>query len=215
MNLISQHPNEDILLDYHNGRLPITHNIVIAAHIELCAHCRKELRFYDEIGGVLLEEAEMVPMNDDALDLALARIERPYENEVEKPLPQFLEGFELPNAIKALEFKNRYYAAPGVWLCEIDMPKQDQNKAYLMHVKAGMQMPLHDHRGKEFTMVLKGHLSDSKSDCFVGDFMDAEAGFAHSPMIENDDDCLCIIACEDKIIPQTLLGKMLQPFARI
>lgn len=219
MSLISHHPDETMLLDYHHGRLKSGQNLLVSAHAELCAHCRDHLRLFDHIGAALIEETPSVAMSEDALELALARIERPEEEvaPVSKPapLPSYLYGIELPETLKRTRFKPRYWGAPGVWMARVDEPKDGRTLTYLMHVKAGMAMPVHDHQGLEMTLVLKGTFRDHNGSYGVGDCMSCDQGDHHAPAIAAGEDCLCLITALAPIQPKTVLGRLLQPFARI
>lgn len=216
MNSVHHHVSEDLLWDYHRGALPLGLHLTVSSHLELCPHCRAEASLFDIIGGALLNDVEGVELSDNALDLALARIERPEEpaKMAAKSQPAFLTGFDLPEALRA-RIKDRYWAAPGVWIAPIytdDAPKG--SKTYLMHVKAGMTMPEHTHRGPEVTLVLKGRFSDRYGEYNQGDFALCADEHSHSPAIL-DEDCLCLIWQESAIVPKTMLGRLLQPFARI
>lgn len=215
MSKIDFHPDDEVLMDYYQGKLSKSHCFVISAHIEMCNECRDELSLYDAIGGEFLEKTDPISLSEDALSLALARIDRPYETiDKKNEIDAFLNGLSLPKSIANLKFKNRYWAAPGVWIAKVDH-SDDNSEAYLMYAQKGMQMPNHDHGGSELTLVLQGSLEDENGKFYRGDLMKANSGYCHSPLIGNDIDCLCFIASEKPIIPKTLLGKMLQPFARI
>lgn len=215
MNSVHHHPNEDLLLSYHKGELPFAHSIVIGAHIENCPYCQKELSLLDEIGASYFDKEDEIALDDNALDLALARIERPCENVPEFKKPNYFGETELPSIVKSLGLKKRYWAAPGVWIAPIDIESDKDGMAYFMYAKKGLEMPRHMHDGLEFTQVLSGSLSDHSGNYKVGDFMSAEGEYDHSPLIGSDEDCLCIIATEKPIKPLTIVGKLLQPFARI
>lgn len=217
MNTVHHHVSEDLLWDYHRGALPAGLRLTVATHLELCPHCRADAAVFDAVGGALLDDIEGVAMSDNALDLALARIERPEEpaKPVAKPQREFLAGFDLPDTVNAAHVKARYWAAPGVWMAPIhvdDAPKG--SKTFLMHVKAGMTMPEHTHRGPEVTLVLKGRFSDVYGEYSKGDFALCADEHSHSPAIL-DEDCLCLVWQQAAIVPKTWLGKLLQPFARI
>jgi len=98
---IGHHPAEDMLWDYYRGALKPGLGLVVRSHLDLCPHCRGDIALFDAIGGAMLDKAEGVAMADNALDLALARIERP-ETPVVAPVkaprkaPAFLDGVELP-----------------------------------------------------------------------------------------------------------------------
>jgi putative transcriptional regulator len=217
MNSVHHHVTEDLLWDYHRGTLPLGLSLTVATHLELCPHCRAEAAVFDAVGGALLDDIEGVEISDSALDLALARIERPEEpvRSVARSQHEFLAGFDLPDTVTAAPIANRYWAAPGVWMAPVyfdDGPKG--SKTFLMHVKAGMTMPEHTHRGPEVTLVLKGRFSDVYGEYVKGDIAVCADEHCHSPAIL-DEDCLCLVWQQAAIVPKTLLGKLLQPFARI
>ncbi|EGF92106.1 transcriptional activator chrR [Asticcacaulis biprosthecium C19] len=219
MSSPNHHPGDDLLWDYHRGALAPGLALAVRTHAETCAHCRSDFKLFDAMGGAMLEEMEGVAMSDNALDLALARIERPETDEVVAPphLPAFLEGFELPESLKSVKIKDRYWAAPGVWMAPIVLegaPKAQ--KTYLMSVRSGLQMPEHTHRGREITVMLRGRFRDHKGSYGPGDFaMCDESDQRHTPAMEGDDDCLCLVFQEGPIVPQSFVAWMLQPFAGI
>lgn len=215
---VNHHPGEELLWDYYRGALPAGKALLVRTHLELCVHCRADLKLFDSIGAAMLEDVEGVPLADNALDLALARIERPGEAPVmpvSAPLPAFLQGFELPPGVREAATRGRYWAAPGVWMAPVDTGTGTWAKTFLMFVKAGMTMPEHTHRGLEMTLVLKGRFSDKNGDYALGDITCCDDDICHSPAIAADEDCLCLVYQEAPIIPKTWLGKVLQPFARI
>lgn len=220
MSTAHYHPGEDLLWDYYRGAMTPGLALVVRTHLEMCGECRADMALFDGIGAALMDEVDGVAMSETALDLALARIERP---EGETPVvktpgrrPAFLEGFELPETLKSAVIKDRYWAVPGVWMAPVDVgPAPKGTKTYLMFVKAGMTMPQHTHRGVETTVVLKGRFSDHNGDYRVGDMAVCTAEDSHAPAIAADEDCLCLVWQDGAIIPQTWLGRVLQPFARI
>lgn len=222
MSSVNHHPSEDLLLDYHRGALAPGLELVVRTHVAGCDHCRRELKLYEAIGGVMLEEIEGVALSDNALELALARIERPRAGWPEEPAvrepvrrPAFLEGFELPDSLKDIAVSARRWVAPGVWLAPVEVGPQPKGaKTYLMFVRAGMIMPEHTHRGRETTVVLHGHFRDHKGEYRPGDFACCDEADCHAPDIW-EVDCLCLIAQEEAIVPKTWLGRLLQPIARI
>jgi len=194
----------------------------VRSHLEVCAHCRNDIRLFDAVGGAMLDAVEGVAMADNALELALARIERPEAPaaapaKVQPRSPAFLDGIDLPEALKASRIHGRHWVAPGVWLARVEVSDtgKDTARTYLLRVPPGMAMPVHSHRGRETTMVLKGGFKDDKNSYGVGDFLCCDEADRHSPATEADEDCICLIAQEAPIVPLTWLGRILQPFARI
>ncbi|MDI7775855.1 ChrR family anti-sigma-E factor [Asticcacaulis sp. EMRT-3] len=219
MSSVRHHPGEDVLWDYHCGRLSGGQALIMRAHTETCAQCRADLRLLDAVGGAMLETADEVAMSENALDLALARIERPVEAETETMpalprRPAFLQGFELPESLRDVVVKKRYWAAPGVWMAPVEAGDSSKTaKTFLMHVKKGMTMPEHTHRGREMTLVLKGRFSDALGQYEVGDLTVCDEVVHHSPSIQED--CLCLVTLEASILPLTWLGRLIQPISRV
>lgn len=218
--MTTYHPSEDVLWDYYRGALKPGLGLVVRSHLSLCPHCRNDIALFDGIGGVLLDEVEGVAMADNALDLALARVERPEAAPVpvkaRPKTPAFLDGIDLPEALKDARVRGRTFVAPGVWLARVDAPgAKPDHLTYLLRVPPGMAMPEHTHRGRETTVVLSGGFKDARHSYGVGDFVCCDEADRHSPETEADEDCICLIAQEQPIVPLTWLGRLLQPFARI
>jgi putative transcriptional regulator len=215
---MAHHPAEDMLWDYYRGALKPGLALVVRSHLETCPHCRNDIGLFDAVGSAMLDEVEGVAMADNALELALARIERP-EMPAAVParparrVPAFLDGIDLPQTLKDARIHGRHWVAPGVWLARVEVG--DASPTYLMRVPPGMAMPVHTHRGRETTVVLKGGFKDDKHSYGVGDFLCCDDADCHSPATEADEDCICLIAQEAPIVPLTWLGRLLQPFARI
>jgi putative transcriptional regulator len=221
----AHHPGEDLLWDYFRGALAPGLALSMHTHLDLCQHCRDDMRVFTAIGGAMLDATEDVAMSDSALDLAMARIERPVEppETLEAATgafikrPAFLEGFDLPESLKNITVETRRFVAPGVWLAPIALEGAAKGaKTYLMYVKAGMAMPAHTHRGLEINVMLQGRYRDHKGTYIRGDFAVCDdSDDHHMPAMEGDVDCLCLVAQEAAIIPKTWLGWMLKPIARI
>lgn len=218
MQSVHHHPDDDVLWSYHSGAMTPGASLLVRAHVETCPKCRSELKVFEGLGGLLLERIEGVPLGDTALDLALARIERPVDSTA-RPLrkrPAFLDGFDLPPSLAAASVRGRYWAAPGVWIAPIDTGDTNRRvKTYLMYVKAGMVMPEHTHEGEEMTLMLKGSFTDTYGTLKAGDFAVRTEADSHSPAVSIDEDCLCLVMQTAPIVPKTWLGRILQPFARI
>ena len=214
------HPSEDVLWDYYRGALKPGLALVVRSHLELCPHCRADVALFDAVGGAMLDTIEGVAMADNALALALARIERPETPARAGPArkaPAFLDGVALPRALGDARIGNRYWVAPGVWLARVEPADagRERHFTYLLRVPPGMAMPQHTHRGRETTVVLSGGFKDDSHSYGAGDFVCCDETDTHSPQTEADEDCICLIAHEAPIVPLTWLGRLLQPFARI
>ena len=220
------HPiGEDLLWDYHRGALSPGQALIVKLHLRLCTDCRETLHLFSVFGSALLANAPEVSLAANALDRAMARIERTANDHsprtaiapeaATEPLSIDLPDFAKP-VLQNLKYGRRYWAAPGVWMMPIVFSAASRgSKTYLMHVAAGMTMPAHAHRGRELTLILKGGISDDHQAYALGDVAQCFDDDIHSPAIHPDEDCLCLISQDGPIIPKTWLGRVLQPFARI
>lgn len=222
-NMAHYHPENDQLLSLYLGHASQGESLILKAHAELCVQCQQTLSMFDTLGGILLDETAPVVMRDDALERAMARLDRVLDVNDEEHvvvgshiMPDCLKSFDLPSVLQKASYQKQKKIGNDVWLMPLDKSYQnDGSKTYLMYVAPGMTMPLHDHKGTEITLVLDGSFSDHKGHYQAGDLLINEPGDIHAPAIGGDDGCLCLFTARAPIAPKTLFGKLLQPFAGI
>ena len=66
---------------------------------------------------------------------------------------------------------------------------------------------MHDHKGREITLVLYGSFSDADGVYEEGDFIVREPGDIHSPQATLDDECICLSVVE---APIRLVGPVMR-----
>jgi putative transcriptional regulator len=213
----THHPAVDRLLEHAAGQLPPGQDLVIAAHVAVCGACRAEVRRNETLGGALVEAAEPAAMAPDALQHALARIERPAAAKsalAEPVLAMPVDWIDFSSPAVEAAWRKRRWAAPGVWVGSI-FKGPGKSSTYLLGVAAGMSVPFHRHSGDEFTTVLKGAFDD-RGQCFrPGDFAEADDQVRHKPAVTAEGDCICLISTEAPLVPLDWVGKLFQPFVRI
>ena len=212
---ITHHLDDEIIWDFVCHKLEFGENLVVRTHIALCAECAKTLAVFEAAGGTLLDEIDGIAMNDDALDLALARIELK-ESEITKPKISKTEafGFDLPSTLSGIEIKKRHFLGPNVWIAPIE-ERKDKSQTYLLWIKGGQDILPHTHTKREMTLVLHGGFKDGENSYNAGDFVVCDDNISHAPIMLADEDCLCLVYQDGPIRPQTILGHLLKPFARI
>jgi putative transcriptional regulator len=92
---------------------------------------------------------------------------------------------------------------------------QSRFEVALHKICAGGVTPKHDHRGLEYTVVLKGSFSDESSVYTEGDFIIRQPGDVHQPMGAKNGECICLSAQEAPIKLTSLLGYLLNPWLKI
>lgn len=206
------HPEPALLVDYATGALDVGPRLVLAAHLGACPACRAEVALAEAVGGAVLDALPPAPLSPDALDRALARIERPAPS---RAAPRSrADWISVPAPVLQAAERRRRWAAPGVWVARISQ-RGDRNRAYLLRVGAGMSMPLHSHRGTEMVCVLKGGYRDGDVLHHAGDFALNDETVEHRPQITAEGECVCLIAADGALAPRDWVGRLAQPFVGI
>src|SRR5882672_7922817 len=71
---IIHHPSDATLAAFASGSLDEARGIVVAAHLSLCAQCRKVVHAFEQVGGALLDDVAPAAMSDGALQRAMAAL---------------------------------------------------------------------------------------------------------------------------------------------
>lgn len=208
MSSVTHHPSEAVLMAYAGGHLRPAFALVAGAHIHGCARCRAEVRLLEEVGGVLLEALAPAAMAPDALDLAMARIERPFA-------PIELSRADEADILKSLKLKRRRWLAPGVWVAPVELENAGDDLVYVLRVPAGARAFDHGHGGQEFTTLLRGSYDDGAGVYATGDFQEIGEGDEHQPMVGADDICICLIASEAPMRMHSRLGRLAQLYLNV
>lgn len=212
---IRHHPSDALLVDYASGAMGPAQSLVIASHVHACADCRARVEAAEAMGGALLEDLGPAAMSADALDLALARIERPAPApapRVEAPQPP--DWIAVPAEVREAVRRKRW-VAPGVWVAPVMPSGGGQPLSYLLRVGKGMRMPEHTHSGCELTLVLKGSFRDGDEVFAPGDLAEADDDVQHSPHITADSDCVCLVACDNPLVVRGMIARAVQAYAGI
>jgi putative transcriptional regulator len=202
------HPSEARLLEYATGSLPIGHRLVVQAHLGACPECAEKVELAEAVGGALLYSIPSVTMADDALQLALARIERP-----EPPGPLAIEnpkGWILaPREVIVAARRSRRRVAPGVWIAPITRGP-GKARTYLLGLRPGLRVPHHRHRGPEMICILRGAFLDGQV-YGAGDFVESDESIRHSPMVTGREECVCLVSTEAPVVGADWFSRALLP----
>lgn len=192
------HPSQDVLASYTAGALEPGFGLVVAAHLEGCAQCRKATRTFEATSGAALAELPRADMNADALDRAMSRLDEqsPAERVDARPL------------LERLPLKRKRWIAPGVWSAAVNTPHAPENRVFVLRIAAGLPAARHQHGGAEFCTVLKGAYRDELGRFAAGDFAAVEGDFNHQPRVEPGEECICLFATEGRLRGQDLIGKL-------
>ena len=218
---VHHHPDDELLVSYAGGDLAEAWSLLVATHTSLCPACRSKVRAAEAVGGALMEEIAPVAMSDDALALALARVERPEVQEVtavsatppsvDTPvLPQPLRGY----ALSDLDGLNWRWLGKGALHIPL-VTGRDAPTARLLRIPAGRPVPEHGHNGMELTMVLCGAFRDEDTLFARGDVESVDSSVAHQPIAEPGEDCICLAVTDAPLRFNSVMARMVQPFIGI
>ncbi|WP_370978570.1 ChrR family anti-sigma-E factor [Agaribacterium sp. ZY112] len=213
---IRHHLDEATLVSYSAGAMSQSMALVVACHIAECAECRARLQVTDSIGGLLMDELDSAPIAQGALEAVLACLDdEPVQvktrknetavkrSEVPAPLAQYIG-----NDLDVLEWKR---IVPGVFSFDLPLKGERGGVSRLLRIAPGKAMLPHSHDGNELTLILRGSYCDEMGRFTVGDVADLDSDIDHQPLVDSDQDCICLVATDAPLKFNTLLGKIVQP----
>jgi putative transcriptional regulator len=98
---------------------------------------------------------------------------------------------------------------------DVKLPAKAKGQLKLLRIGAGRAMPEHGHGGEEITLVLKGAYRDHMGRFAQGDVADLDVDVEHQPVVEQDGDCICLVATERPTRFKSLAARIMQPFVGI
>lgn len=215
MTEIKHHISDDLLMGYAAGVLPQAFDLVVATHVSLNDEARARLQSYEAIGGNVLEDLDSAELAEDSLEQTLARITGmgPTERAAPErstgtfpvPLQKIVGGDE--DAVK--------WRALGMGAKQAVLHSDKDATVRLLFIPAGQAMPQHSHRGTEMTLVLKGAYRDESDRFARGDIEIADEDMNHTPVAEDGEDCICLVATDARLKFRGLLPRIAQPFLGI
>jgi putative transcriptional regulator len=213
---IKHHPSTETLIELATGRLDLGRSIVVAAHVEACPECARNVRLMEAVGGILLTDADPEPMAADAFAHGRARVDA-MEHEVvpEAQLRPTGDMPYLPQAARGYPAGQWKWIGPGIHRRIVELPAHSGARVFLLRARPGTRMPDHTHTGTEFTLVLAGAFIHAHGRFGPGDFEEADDSVDHQPVVEAGETCICLVALEGTLRLKGLTGRLLQPFVQI
>jgi putative transcriptional regulator len=213
---ITHHLDDATLVAFAAGTLGEAHGIIAAAHINGCAVCRAGLRSAEAVGGGILAAQEAAAVSDLCRSATLASLD------VVPPAKSVpvLHG-ELPPALaralggKSLADIKWHKKAPGVATFDVPMAKGERTHLKFLRIGKGRSMPEHGHGGEELTLILKGSYKDHMGRFMPGDVADLDEDIEHQPVVDSDEDCICVVATEAPTRFKSIWARLAQPFVGI
>lgn len=214
---IEHHPPEELLARFASGRLDQAEHIVIAAHVSMCARCRRFVAAFERLGGAALEAAEPAALAAGVFDVVMARIDggKPDRAVQAVSRPRGVEMSGLPKVLDRYEIGRVQRVAPGLSKRAIVIPGAGKSRAFLLMAEPGTRMLEHTHTETELTCVLKGSFSHEGGRFGPGDFDLGDDTVDHRPIVGSDMACVCLVAMSGKLRINGLMGRLIDPFIRL
>jgi putative transcriptional regulator len=203
------HPCDARLIDFAAGSLAHGQRLVLASHLTACSACAGKVATAEALGGALLEALPPAALSRDALDRAMARIERP-EPPPPPEVPAPTGWIPVPREVTLAARRATRRVAPGVWTASV-AHGPGRSRTYLLGLKPGRSVPHHVHRGAEMVCVIKGAYADGEIVHGVGDFAESDEAIRHHPTVVGDEECVCLIATDRSVVGLDWVGRILIP----
>lgn len=212
---IRHHFDDATLMAYASGSQPKGMALLVACHLHWCPECRERVHQAEAVGGALLEQIEPQAMPDNALQQLMARLDDDMAAEVSSlvsparlpegvpaPLHHYIRG-----SLDDLPWKRLGYGVHHV-----DLNLGGKGTTRLLKIAPGVSVPHHTHTGNELTLILRGSYSDEIGRFSAGDVADLDGEVHHQPIVDTDQDCICLIATDSPLKFTGLMGRLVQPF---
>ncbi|MFC3676686.1 ChrR family anti-sigma-E factor [Ferrovibrio xuzhouensis] len=213
----NHHIPAELLLDYAAGSLAESWSLVVACHLTLCPHCRRELAALEQLGGRLLEQGEARPMQPGAFAAIAARLgpQEPVNDRIRPAgdgrLPAPLHDY-IAGGVDHIPWR---WSGTGLKACSLPVRKARGGMATLLRVAPGAGLPLHTHGGDEMTLVLSGGYTDERGAFRRGDVEVADGGIKHRPVAMPGEPCICLAVTDAPLRFRGRLGWLLNHWARL
>ena len=232
---IKHHLDEATLMSYAAGSMSQAMALVVACHLSMCTACRERAHEAEAIGGMLLDSLSPVQVTEDALAQVLACLDDIPNLEIET-LDTAFKHRDSSNQAEPYSGKNEQSVAaqsvpsplsiyigssldqvewtrivPGVHYHDLPFKTERGGVSRLLRIAPGKSMLPHSHDGNELTLILRGSFTDEIGRFTVGDIADLDNEIQHQPLVDSNEDCICLIATDAPLKFSTLLGKIVQP----
>jgi putative transcriptional regulator len=196
---------DGLVLDAASGAAPPAVRLLAACHSELNEAAARRFQTAEAAFGILLEDGPTAPVSTDLYARTVAQ----FDAEDRQAPPTRSDGTQtLPKALsRVLPSKN-----PIVWRRRfggmrehvVDAVSGPDAFVRLLNLPKGWKAPQHAHGGDEITLVLSGAFRDEAGRYGAGDVSHAASGFVHRPVVDGDEDCLCLVVEFGQLQPTNL-----------
>lgn len=211
------HPPTELLWSYVVGNADAASSLLVATHLALCPHCRRETVAMEAAAGEMFEAIETAPVEDRAFDRIMARIDAPPPasqgrgpnmKSINPIYPRPLRDHLLDG-----EPQSWRWIAEGVEAADINLEVTGR-RVRLIRVEPGRRFPRHGHGGDELTLVLAGRYRSESGAFARGDVETADQTVVHQPVADSGAHCICLTVTRGALLPGLLRSLMSSDFGR-
>jgi putative transcriptional regulator len=190
---------------------------VAAAHLAMCPVCRNAVHAAEALGGELLGRLDDIAVSATCRSRTLAALDQATLHKLPVAGPRSELPLPLARLVNVESFSDIAWKkkAPGVAMFDVRLPSNAKGQLKLLRIGSGRAMPEHGHGGEEITLVLKGAYVDHMGRFARGDVADLDEDIEHRPVVEQDGDCICLVATEQPTRFKSLAARIMQPFVGI
>lgn len=227
--MITHHPQLEFLTEHAAGTLPLAQSACITAHMNYCESCARTVDQLQQAGAAMFAAADPEPVGDALLERVLARLD-------EEPPLTYASGNAIQGTRESAQRDDSAAVTTPAVLQRLmrgdfsDLPWRKVTDALrtslirtgdkqyefsLLHIAAGGEIPAHDHRGQEMTLVLQGGFSDHAGSYHAGDFIFRQPGDRHAPRAFEGEDCICLAVVDQPLRFTSWKYRWMNPFMRL
>lgn len=204
---------DEWLVSHAAGALDVGRSLLVASHVAYHDDLKASLADAEAIGGALLESAGKAEVDAAVFDQVLKRLDDVAESarnadaaragDIPEPLYEFLGC--------GLDKLSWRMMGPGMSSSRLWNGPNDE-RLWLLKARGGVQVPEHGHNGEEWTLILKGAYQTSLGHYGVGDIDVADESITHQPVIDDGQECICLVMTHGPIRFKSPLARLAQPF---
>jgi putative transcriptional regulator len=193
-----------LLAEYVSGTLSPSLMLLVASHLELRPDSRAYVASLASAAGQWLDSVDPVPIARGPAMLKAILDSDDGPSAYFAATPSLADAYDpaVPVALRRHIERHRpapqwRWLLPGIRKLQVSSGVGDQ--AFLLHGRPGRALPAHVHKGTEVALVLSGSYADAGGRYIRGDIAICEGGSEHRPVIDHDEDCLCLIVLDGPI----------------
>lgn len=211
--MIRHHPADELLFDLASGAQPAALALAVAAHVELCAECRRTLAACEVAGGAMLAGIDPAPLSEDALDTCLARLDAALP--APAPGPCAAGDGRVPPVLRphlrACLDDLRWRSVGGLFDEVLLDPLTPGFRVSMLRAAPGRHVPEHGHEGNEYMLVLAGGYTSGGRHYVRGDFSACDGSEEHMPVADQGEDCIRLLVLDGPLAFRDAEGHRIGP----